>query len=91
MSSFNFHFESHIRAPFIPFIVVARALRLSADCSFPGFGFGFGLVRFGCCLLLVLLLDSAMDRLQFRLVSITNCPGHNGASFGDYKAVKIIK
>lgn len=43
------------------FIVVARALRLSADCSFPGFGFGFGfgLVR------LVLLLGSAMDRLQF--------------------------
>lgn len=89
MSSFNFHFESHIRAPFIPFIVVARALRLSADCSFPGFAFGFGLVWF--CLLPVLLLGSAMDRLQFRLVSITNCPGHNGASFGDYKAVKIIK
>lgn len=65
MSPFNFHFESHIRAPFMAFIVVARALRLSADCSFPGFGFGFGfgfgLVR----LLLVLLLGSAMDRLQF--------------------------
>lgn len=70
MSPFNFHFESHIRAPFMAFIVVARALRLSADCSFPGFGFGFGygfgLVWFGLVrLLLVLLLGSAMDRLQF--------------------------
>lgn len=59
MSSFNFHFESHIRAPFIPFIVVARALRLSADCSFPGFGFGFGLVWFGSVWLLFVAAGSA--------------------------------